>query len=278
LVFSSLALLSLIKDNKVENEILYQLNLNTMKTGDIYILGNHRLGCGDCTNAEFVKQVIGDTKLRAIVTDPPYGVAYVEGKMRKDGESSVSVNRPIQNDQLQSDEQYANFSANWLKAVTLNLASYNQIYIFNGDMMMCALRKGMHDAEVYYSQTMVWIKNAAVLARKDYAPQHEFIAYGWYGRHKMERAKGKSVMFHPRPAASKLHPTMKPIGLLRKLILDSTKIGEGVYDPFGGSGSTLIAAEHLQRKCVMLEIDPIYCETIIKRWEKVSGMHAKKEN
>lgn len=217
-------------------------------------------------------------KIRSILSDPPYGVAYVESKahLKKDGVSTVAVNRPIQNDQLQSDEQYATFTANWLKAVAPHLASYNQAYIFNGDMMMCALRKGMRDAEFYYSQTVIWVKNASVLGRKDYAPQHELIAYGWYGRHKMERSKGKSVMFHPRPARSKLHPTQKPIGLLRKLLLDSTKIGDIVYDPFLGSGSTLIAAEHLQRKCIGLEIDPFYCETIIKRWEQVTHKKAEK--
>jgi DNA modification methylase len=104
---------------------------------------------------------------------------------------------------------------------------------------------------------------------------HEVIAYGWMGRHKMVRGKAKSVIFHPKPARSKLHPTMKPPGLLRKLIPNSTNVGETIYDPFGGSGSTLIASEHLQRKCVMIELDEEYAKTIIKRWEKLTGEKAK---
>jgi len=133
----------------------------------------------------------------------------------------------------------------------------------------------MKAAGFYYSQMIIWIKNTSVLGRKDYMPQHELIAYGWHGRHKMERSKDKSVIFYPKPHRSSLHPTMKPVGLLRKLILNSTKMGETVYDPFGGSGSTLIACEHLGRKCIMVELDPMHCSTIIKRWETLTGQEAK---
>jgi DNA modification methylase len=90
----------------------------------------------------------------------------------------------------------------------------------------------------------------------------------------MERSKAKSVIFYPKPAKSKLHPTMKPIGLLRKLILNSTKMGELIYDPFGGSGSTLIACEHTRRKCAMIELDPEYVATTIQRWEMITGQEA----
>ncbi len=249
-----------------------------MKQGDIYILGNHRLGCGDSSDPEFVKKVLGDQKVRSILTDPPYGVAYVENKahFKKEAAPGAAMDKPIANDQLQTDEQYRDFTRKWLEAVAPHLASYNQAYIFNSDLMMCALRAGMKEAQFYYSQMIIWVKNSVVVGRKDYLPQHEVIAYGWYGRHKMERAKSKSVIFHPRPSSSKLHPTMKPIGLLRKLLLDSTKIGDVVYDPFGGSGSTLIACEHVGRKCVMLELDTSYCEKIVERWEKVSNCKAKK--
>ena len=249
-----------------------------MKQGDIYILGNHRLGCGDSSDPEFVKKVLGDQKVRSILTDPPYGVAYVENKahFKKEAAPGAAMDKPIANDQLQTDEQYRDFTRKWLEAVAPHLASYNQTYIFNSDLMMCALRAGMKEAQFYYSQMIIWIKNSVVVGRKDYLPQHEVIAYGWYGRHKMERAKSKSVIFHPRPAVSRLHPTQKPIGLLRKLLLDSTKIGDIVYDPFGGSGSTLIACEHLQRRCVMVELDAQYCSTIIERWEKISGKKAQK--
>ena len=132
------------------------------------------------------------------------------------------------------------------------------------------------EAGYYYSQMIIWVKNTVVLGRKDYLPMHELIAYGWMGRHKMERSKAKSVLFHPKPARSKLHPTQKPIGLLRKLIPNSTKINEWIYDPFLGSGSTLIACEHLGRRCLGTEIDEQYCDIIIRRWEKLTNGTAEK--
>ena len=246
-----------------------------MKTGDIYKLGNHILGCGSALDVEFVTKVIGENKIRCILSDPPYGVAYVEGKK---GLSKLGVDsdKVIVGDQLQTNESYAIFTKTWMENVRPCLESYNAYYIFNGDMMYPALRKGMKDAGFYYSQLIIWIKNHVVLGRKDYLPMFEMIAYGWYGRHKMERSKAKSVLFHPKPSASKLHPTQKPIGLLRKLIPNSTKWGEWIYDPFLGSGSTLIACEHLGRRCIGLEIDPEYCETIIKRYEKLTGQKTEK--
>jgi site-specific DNA-methyltransferase (adenine-specific) len=122
---------------------------------------------------------------------------------------------------------------------------------------------------------IIWIKQSAVVGRKDYLTQHELCVYGWYGKHKMEHPKGKSIIFHPRPSSSRLHPTMKPVALIRRLILDATKIGDIVYDPFGGSGTTLIACEQTKRRCLMIELDPEYCVTIIKRWEILTGKKAE---
>jgi site-specific DNA-methyltransferase (adenine-specific) len=142
--------------------------------------------------------------------------------------------------------------------------------------MFPALRSGMKESGFYYSQMIVWLKNNVVMGRKDYLPMFELIAYGWFGRHKMERSKAKNVLFHPKPAKSKLHPTQKPVGLLRKLIPNSTKIGDCVYDPFLGSGSTAIACEHLGRRCIGIDIDPEYVATSIARLEKLIGEKAKK--
>ena len=190
---------------------------------------------------------------------------------------NANLSKPIiiQGDQLQTEELYADFTKRWLEVAIPYLDSYNTAYIFNS-VMICALRKGMKDAGFYYSQMIIWIKNSIVLGWKDYLPQHELIAYGWYGRHKMERSKSKSVIFYPKPTKSKLHPTMKPIGLLRQLILNSTKIGELIYDPFGGSGSTLLACEHTKRKCIMIELDPEYVSTTIQRWEILVRKEAEK--
>ena len=108
----------------------------------------------------------------------------------------------------------------------------------------------------------------------DYLPQHELILYGWKGTHDFKRGKDKSVVFEPKPSRSTLHPTMKPVGLLRRLILNSTAVGDTVYDPFGGSGSTLIACEQVKRRCRMIELDQKYVDVIIKRWQNLTNKKA----
>lgn len=141
-----------------------------------------------------------------------------------------------------------------------------------------ALRAGMQNIGFYYSQMLIWIKNQPVMSRKDYLSQYELLAYGWFGKHKTERSKGKNVLYYPRPQKSKLHPTMKPVGLLRRIIPDNTSIGDFVYDPFLGSGSTAIACEHLGRRCIGIELDEKYVEVILDRLEKLTGKKAEKEN
>lgn len=249
--------------------------MQTINTGDIFKIGEHTIACGDCTDKEFVKKIIGDTKIRAILCDPPYGVAYVEGKIGI-GELGVKSEKKIKNDHLQSDEEYTAFTKKWMEAVRPHLDTYNAYYIFNSDLMYPALRTGIKDAGFYYSQMLVWLKNTVVLGRKDYLPMFELIAYGWFGKHKMERSKSKSVILHPKPSSSKLHPTQKPVGLLRKILPNSTKINDYVYDPFLGSGSTAIACEHLGRRCIGIEIDPEYVATSIARIEKLTGLTAQK--
>jgi site-specific DNA-methyltransferase (adenine-specific) len=246
-----------------------------IEQGNIFSVGNHIIACGDSLDATFVAKVVGDKKVRAILCDPPFGVAYVEGK-RDFNKLSVATDKVIIGDQLQSDEEYALFTKTWLEAIKPYLESYNACYIFNSDSMNPALRAGMKAAGFFYSQGLIWVKNTSVLGRKDYLLMHELIAYGWYGRHRMERSKAKSILFHPKPAASKLHPTQKPVGLLRKLIPNSTKTGEYVYDPFLGSGSTAIACEHLGRRCIGIEIDPAYVAIVIARMEKLIGLSARK--
>ena len=246
--------------------------------GDIFKLGDHRLACGSCSDEKLIESLMGDeNKVRMVLTDPPYGVAYVENKKHFKDTIGSLIAKPkiIQGDQTQTEEEYALFTQGWIEPIKKHMASYNTFYIFNSDLMMCALREGMKKSNIYYSQMIIWIKNTIVVGRKDYLPQHEVIAYGWFGRHKLEGGKAKSVMFHPKPAKSKLHPTMKPVGLLRKLMINSTKINEIVYDPFGGSGSTLMACEHTKRKCYMVELDPEYCDTIIARWEKLTNLKAE---
>jgi len=245
-----------------------------MKTGDIIQMGVHRLAIGDSTDKELVNKLMDGKKARMICTDPPYDVDYVAGKKDfvKLGKAD-SVD--IENDGFQTDDEYVLFTYNWMKAIAPHMDSYNSYYIFNSDLMYCALREGILKAGFNYSQMIIWLKNTVVIGRKDYLPQHELIAYGWFKRHKFERSKGKSVIFHAKPAKSKLHPTMKPVGLLRKLIENSSKPREIVYEPFAGSGSTFIACDHLKRACYGVEMSTDYAKTIVARWEKLTGDKAK---
>lgn len=238
--------------------------------GDIFKVGDHIIGCGDSTDKEFVSRVIGNNKIRAIITDPPYGVAYVENK-KGFAKLGVKDEKIIEGDHLQSEDEYRKFTEKYLIPTTPYLEEYNACYIFNADPMFPSLRIGMKNTGFYYSQMIIWIKNQPVMSRKDYLSQYELIAYGWFGKHKMEKSKNKNVIYYPRPNRSKLHPTQKPIGLLRRIIPDNTVVGDVVYDPFLGSGSTAIACEHLGRKCIGIEIDEDYMSIIIQRLEKLTG-------
>lgn len=243
--------------------------------GDTFKVGGHIIACGDSLDRAFVGKVIGAYKIRAVITDPPYGVAYVENKK---GLSKLGVKdeKAIVGDHLQSEDEYEEFTRKYLGTVVPYLEEYNAVYIFNADPMFPSLRAGMKSAGFYYSQMIIWLKNQPVMSRKDYLSLYELIAYGWFGKHKMERSKAKNVIYHPRPTCSRLHPTQKPVGLLRKIIPNSTKVGDFVYDPFLGSGSTAVACEHLGRKCIGIELDEAYVEASLKRLEKLTGTKAVK--
>lgn len=240
----------------------------SIKPGEVFQLGDHLLGCGDARDKTFVDILLGKTKVSLVLSDPPYAAAAVESKKWL---SQGKAHKVIANDHEQSDGDYRHFTYQWLETVKPHLARKNALYIFNSDKMLFALRDGMQDAGYKFAQLLVWIKNHAVVGRMDYLPQHELIAYGWYGTHAFQKAKDKSVLVYPKPSKSSLHPTMKPVGLLRRLILNSSKISDVVYDPFLGSGSTLLACEQTKRICVGIELDPQYCQVIMDRFEKITG-------
>ncbi|QQS38801.1 site-specific DNA-methyltransferase [Candidatus Woesebacteria bacterium] len=244
-----------------------------IKIGDVLQLGDHRLACGDAKDSALLKRLILDDRISLLLTDPPYGVAYVEGKAEL---TEIKSNKKIANDHNQTEGTYRHFTKEWLEAIKPYLAKKNSFYIFNSDKMVFSLRDGIVDAGFRLTQLLVWIKNNVVVGRLHYLPQHELIAYGWFGSHEFYKAKDKSILIYPKPNKSPLHPTMKPVGLLRNLILNSSKVNDYVYDPFGGSGSTLISCEQTKRKCLMVEIDPEYCQVIIDRFEKVSGIKAER--
>lgn len=245
---------------------------NSIKHGDIFQIGDHILACGDARDKSLIDKVLKNLKISTVITDVPYGVLYTESKA---GFSKVKVNKNILNDDITSEKEYAKFTSDWIIQLLPYLQKKNTFYIFNSDLMLFALRDGMLNAGLKFSQLLIWIKNHAVIGRKDYLPMHELIVVGWYGAHAFRKAKDKSILFYPKPNKSSLHPTQKPIGLLRRIILNSTEIGGIVYDCFGGSGSTMVACEQTKRKCVMVELDPEYCQTIINRFDKTFGIKAK---
>ena len=190
---------------------------------------------------------------------------------------AIAMDKDIANDGFMTDQEYVDFTKGWLTPALPRLSRKNSIYVFNSDKMIFALRQAFVESKLKVAQLIIWVKDRAIIGRLDYLPQHELILYGWYGTHDFKRGKDKSVMFVPKPSKSSLHPTMKPISLMRRLILNCTDVGDTVYDPFGGSGSTLIACEHTKRKCIMVEMDAEYCEVIVSRWEKLTSKSHEKE-
>jgi len=246
-----------------------------VNNGDIFEIAGHTIACGDSLDRFFVSKVVNGRKIRAVISDPPYGVAYVENK--KDIVSlGIKDAKVIVGDQIQSEYEYVQFTKKWTECIIPYLDTYNTFHIFNSDTMFLGLRTGMQMANIHFSQMLIWLKNQPVMGMKDYLSQFEVIAYGWYGKHKMERSKAKSVIYHPKPQSSKLHPTQKPVGLLRKIIPNVTVIGDYVYDAFLGSGTTAIACEHLGRKCIGIELDPEYVKIILSRLEKLTKQKAVK--
>lgn len=252
------------KSQKSNNPIVY---------GTIFQLGSHFLACGDSRDHDLVDRLVGSHRIKAVVTDVPYGIAVTESKKNF---SKLLKNKEIANDHLQSDAEYQIFTMEWIEAIKPYLARKNAFYIFNSDRMIFALREGMLKAGCRLTQLLVWVKTQAVIGRMDYAPQHELIAYGWYGTHEFLKSKDKSVIVYPKPSRSPLHPTTKPIGLIRRLVLNSTRIGDVVYDGFMGSGTTLLSCEQSKRICLGVELDPEYVQTTIVQFEKMTGIKAKK--
>jgi len=237
----------------------------------IYQLGQHKLALGDCRDKELLKELIGEDKIDSIITDVPYGISYVENKK---GFSKIACDIKIKNDNISNESDYERFMIDWIENIKPYLNDKNSMYIFNTDKMIFSLKKAMDKCDIKFSQLLVWVKNSAPIGRLDYLPQHEFIAYGWYKRHKFVKSKDKSIIFCPKSNKNSIHPTMKPPMLLRRLILNNTEVNDVIFDGFAGSGSLIIAAQHLKRKCIAIEIDEKYIEKIIQRYKKLTGVNA----
>ena len=239
------------------------------KPGDIWQLGNHRIICGDSTLPETYQKLLADKKVDLYLTDPPYNVAYV-------GKTKDALT--IQNDK-QTDDQFQEFLKNAFTNSTEYLKLGGSFYIWHSDSEGLLFRLAVNDANLKLRQTLIWSKNTMVMGRQDYQWQHEPCLYGWKegASHTWySDRKQTTILNFERPTSSKLHPTMKPVKLISYLINNSTKQEDIVLDSFLGSGSTLIACEKLQRICYGIELDPKYCDVIVKRWEQWANAKATK--
>ena len=289
-------------DFDIEEE-LGKIDEPTSKLGDIFELGDHILMCGDSTKLEDINKIARLGEIDLVITDPPYNVEY-EGKKKK--------REKIKNDSMQEDE----FSK-FLKEVFANIKELlkpgGAFYVWHADRNRFIFSKALREAGLEERQNLIWIKNNITIGRSDYQWKHEPCLYGWkegaahyfiadftntsvyddlpnlarmnknelkeYAKKLLEIIEdGTTIMREDKPLTSPLHPTMKPITLIAKQIKNSSKKGELVLDLFGGSGTTLIAAEQTGRKSRIIELDPMYVDVIIARWEKFTGQKARKIN
>lgn len=287
------------EDNITDEEIA---NAPTRcKPGDIWKLGNHRLMCGDSTKGEDVARLMAGEQAHLLLTDPPYNVDYEGGTKDK---------MKIANDNM-NDADFVDFLTAAFNCAAQAIRPGAAFYIWHSDSKGWEFRMALHAAGFTLRQTLIWVKNGLVLGRQDYQWRHEPCLYGWkdgashyfiedrnqstvfenagvdYRKLKkdellklvLELARPDTpgtVIYEDKPTRNDLHPTMKPVKLMGRLIKNSTRQGESVLDLFGGSGSTLIAAEQLNRKCFMMEYAPQYCDVILARWEKLTGQRADK--
>ena len=263
-----------VEDDYVEPEELEV----TVKKGDIYKLGNHRLMCGDSTNDEDIKKLMNNQKSDMIFTDPPWNVNY--GAVKPDNLQGYRT-RKILNDSMTSD-QFKEFLTNIFTAVKEILHDGAITYVVMPAQEWGNIMNVLSQCEFHWSSTIIWVKDRLILSRKDYHTQYEPIWYGWLSNsrrlHPLKDRKQSDVWEIPHPTKSEEHPTMKPIELCARAITNSTDPNNNVIDIFGGSGSTLIACEQTNRNCYMMELSPHYCQVIINRWETFTGKKAEKIN
>tara|TARA_Y100000768_G_scaffold4785_1_gene3411 strand:+ start:140 stop:1372 length:1233 start_codon:yes stop_codon:yes gene_type:complete len=238
------------------------------KQGDVWILGNHRLVCGDSTDPLILNDLMGSQKADLVLTDPPYNVAYV-GKTKDQ--------LKIKNDSL-NDQQFRKFLKDAFAVIDKKLKEGASFYIWHADLEGYNFRGACRDTNWEVRQCLIWNKNSIVMGRQDYHWRHEPCLYGWKSgaaHNWYADRKQQTILDFRRPQKSKVHPTMKPIDLLCYLIKNSSKIGDVVIDSFLGSGSTLIACEKTGRQCYGVELDPQYCDVIVKRWENFTQKTAE---
>ena len=231
------------------------------KLGDVWKLGRHTLVCGDSTKAETFDTLLGNTKVNLVITNPPYNVNY-EGTAGK-----------IKNDNMENDKFYEFLLAAFQNAEAV-MADDSSIYVFHADTEGLNFRRAFADAGFDLSGCCIWKKESLVLGRSPYQWQHEPVLYGWKqkGKHKWYAGRKETTIWEfDKPKKNGDHPTMKPSPLLAYPIMNSSLTNSVVLDPFGGSGSTLIACEQTDRICYTVELDEKFCDVIVKRYIEQVG-------
>lgn len=252
------------------------LRKTSIKHGDLFLLGNHRLYCGDATKTKDVEALMQNEKADVVFTDPPYNVAY-SGR----GKNNLGT---IENDDM-SDAKFDSFIEAVFESYHFAMKDFAPIYVCHpdsksGPKISFEVQFAKH---FHKSATCIWVKQSAGMGWQDYRAQHEPILYGWKkgpkkGSHYFLENREKTTVWNiGRDAqASYVHPTQKPVALPQEALINSSRPGSLVLDFFGGSGSTLIASEKTQRKCLTMELDPQYCQVIIDRWEQFTELKAVK--
>ena len=233
-----------------------------VKRGDVWTGDRHRLMCGDATSPEDVNTLMGDTKANLILTDPPYGVSF-----------KSASGLTIQNDSMKNEEFYS-FLLSAFKCMADHLEKGGAAYVFHADTEGLNFRRAFIDAGFHLAGCCIWVKDSLVLGRSDYQWQHEPVLYGFMqnGKHKWYSDRKQTTIWHfDKPKRNANHPTSKPLDLLGYPIGNSTQENAVVIDTFGGSGSTLMACEQMNRICCMMELDEKYASVILRRYVEDTG-------
>lgn len=298
-----------------EEKAVSEITESRVDVGEVWQLGRHRLMCGDSTSADDVGRLMDGERALLIVTDPPYNINYEEKveSLNRAGMKSGRKENHIENDHMDSEHFYK-FLYSAFKNMNSAAMPGAAFYVFHADLETINFRKALADAGFKVSECLIWEKNSFVLGRQDYHWKHEPVLYGWkegaghyfindrtqdtifceddidfeamskkellawVEQHNKSASDQTTVIKENKPHRSDMHPTMKPVELIGKFIRNSSRPGWTVLDLFGGSGSTLIAAEQLERPACLMEYSPVYCEMIIRRWEEFTGNKAVRLN
>ncbi|MGC9455223.1 MAG: DNA modification methylase [Phycisphaerae bacterium] len=277
----------------------------TTRPGDLYVLGEHRLLCGDSSRPEDVDRLLDGQPVHLVNTDPPYNVkvaprsgnamataqaakkytgqqgmdAKLRGRTHATSEKLRPKDRPLENDFV-SDEDFARMLRAWFGNIRRVLLPGRAFYIWGGYSNIWNYPNALKDCELYFSQMIIWDKQHPVLTRKDFLGAHEWCFYGWRegAAHVFLGPPNVSDLWHVKKVSPQkmTHLTEKPVELAVRAAQYSSRPGENVLDLFGGSGSTLIACEQIGRKAFLMELDPLYCDVIVQRWEQFAGQKAER--